>query len=347
MEHCIGIAGLDVIGIDLGKRSFHVYGRSSASDSSIDRQVTRKRLSRMIANLPPSLVAMEACAGAHHWARLFRSYGHTVKLIAPQFVKPYVKSNKNDRHDAQAIWEAVQRPGMRFVAVKELEQQDIQSLHRIRSRIVANRTALTNQIQGLLLEYGITTRPGRKALRQHIPEILEDAENGLTFNFRRLLSELYEELILLDRRVADLDQQVDQIVHANKPCQRLMQIPGIGPLGATALVAAIGDINVFKNGRELSAWLGLVPRQHSTGGKPKLLGISKRGDVYLRSLLIHGARAALRVIEKKQDVRSRWAKSLIARRNKNLAAVAMANKMVRSAFALLKYGDDYRPNRHF
>jgi transposase len=285
---------------------------------------------------------MEACAGAHYWGRIAGVAGHTVKLIAPHFVKPYVKSNKNDRVDAQAIWEAAQRPNMRFVAVKTLEQHDIQSLHRIRSRVVKNRTALTNQIQGLLLEYGIITRPGRQALRRHIPEILEDADNGLTVRFRRMLAELYQELVQLDERVEKLDEQVAQFVRSNEDCQRLMTIPGIGPLGATALYAAVGNINLFKNGRELAAWLGLVPRQYSTGGKPRLLGISKRGDVYLRALLIHGARAALRVIDKKLDNKSLWAKQLIARRNKNVAAVAMANKSVRIAFALLKYGAEYR-----
>jgi len=285
---------------------------------------------------------MEACAGAHYWGRYAEEVGHSVRLIAPQFVKPYVKSNKNDRVDAQAIWEAVQRPNMRFVAAKTVEQQDIQSLHRIRNRTVTNRTALTNQIQGLLLEYGITTRPGRLALRRNIPEILEDAENGLSMRFRQILAELYEELIQLDIRVDALDRQVDQLVKNNEDCQRLMTIPGIGPLSATALVAAIGDINTFNNGRELSAWLGLVPRQYSTGGKPRLLGISKRGDVYLRSLLIHGARSALRVVDKKDDKRSRWARDVIARRNKNVAAVAMANKIVRTAYAVLKYGNEYR-----
>ena len=342
MDHSTENQTLNIVGIDLGKLNFHVYGSTQHDKASIDKQVTRKSLRSLLAKLPPSVVAMEACASAHHWGRTAERAGHTVRLIAPQFVKPYVKSNKNDRVDAQAIWEAVQRPNMRFVAVKTLEQHDIQSLHRIRSRVVKNRTALTNQIQGLLLEYGITTRPGRQALRKHIPEILEDAENGLTIRFRQMLAELYQELVALDERVTHLDDQVIQIIKSNEDCQRLMTIPGVGPLGATALYAAIGDIHMFKNGRELAAWLGLVPRQYSTGGKPRLLGISKRGDVYLRSLLIHGARAALRVIDKKQDKRSIWAQELSARRNKNIAAVAMANKTARVAYAMLKYRTEYR-----
>jgi transposase len=342
MNYSIANQDLRVIGIDLGKRSFHVYGNETPNHTGIDKQFSRKQLRTLLTMLPPSLIAMEACGSAHYWGRFAEEAGHTVRLIAPQFVKPYIKSNKNDRVDAQAIWEAVQRPNMRFVAAKTVEQQDIQSLHRIRSRAVTNRTALTNQIQGLLLEYGITTRKGRTALRSQIPEILEDAENALSMRFRHLLAELYEDLVQLDVRVKELDRQVDQLILSNKECQRLMGIPGIGPLGATALVAAIGDINAFKNGRELSAWLGLVPRQYSTGGKPRLLGISKRGDVYLRSILIHGARAALRVIDNKEDAKSRWAKKLIARRNKNVATVAMANKMVRTAYAMLKYGNDYR-----
>ena len=334
---------VSVVGIDLGKTNFQIHGVANQGCTVLEERISRKRLTAFAATLPPCLVAMESCASAHYWARVFQSHGHKVKLIAPQFVKPYVKSNKNDRCDAEAICEAVQRPNMRFVAIKQVEQQDIQSLHRIRSQAVAHRTALTNQIRGLLLEYGICLPQGRACLRRQIPLILEDADNGLTMQFRTLLSGLYDELDHMDRRVEFLDRQVDQVVRGSAPIQRLMGIPGIGPLSATALIAAVGDVNTFKNGREMAAWLGLVPRQFSTGGKARLLGISKRGDVYLRQLLIHGARAALRVIEHKQDARSRWAKDLIERRNKNVAAVAMANKMVRTAYALLKNDESYRP----
>jgi transposase len=294
-------------------------------------------------NLPPCLVAMEACGSAHYWARLFRSYGHEVKIIAPQFVKPYVKSNKNDAADAEAICEAVQRPNMRFVAIKEIGQQDIQSIHRMRSLVIARRTAQVNQIRGLLLEYGIEVPVGRVNVNKHLPRILEDAENGLSDLFREELLELWQELLHLDTRVAHYDSKIKQLVQTDDRAKRLITIPGIGPQVATALVAAVGDVSVFKNGREMAAWLGLVPRQHSTGGKNMLLGISKRGDVYMRQLLIHGARSAMQRVEQKDDRTSRWATSLKERRHKNIAAVAMANKIVRIAFALLKKGAIYQP----
>ena len=333
-----------VVGIDLGKTHFQICGVNNRGEKRFEKQVSRKQLKALIAQMPKCLVGMEACGSAHYWARLARSYGHEAKLIAPQFVKPFVKSNKNDRADAEAICEAVQRPNMRFVAIKRMEQQDIQCLHRIRSQVVASRTAQTNQIRGLLMEYGIEIPQGRSHVRGQIPRILEDAENGLSARFRGLLSDLYEEIVRLDARIEDLDRQVTLVAQEDEQIQRLMSIPGVGPLGATALIAAVGDVNTFRNGREMAAWIGLVPRQHSTGGKDRLLGISKRGDVYLRQLLIHGARSALRVIERKQDSRSRWARNLVDRRNKNVAAVAMANKMVRTAYALLKHGGVYRAN---
>lgn len=330
-----------VIGIDLGKYNFQLWGVNKAGKVLLDKQLSRKQLKTQLAQLQPCLIGLEACSTSHYWARSLRNYGHDVRLIPPQFVKPYVKSNKNDRADAEAICEAIQRPRMRFVAIKEVGQQDIQSLHRIRSRNVANRTAHVNQIRGLLMEYGIELPQGRRRVRGELPRILEDAENGLTPLFRELLFALYEDLIRLDTRIEELDRQVTAIAKEDDRSRRLMTIPGVGPLGATALLAAIGDINTFKNGRELAAWVGLVPRQHSTGGKERLLGISKRGDVYLRQLLIHGARAAIRTIEKKQDKRSRWAQNLLDRRNRNVAVVAMANKTVRTAYALLKNGGVY------
>ena len=331
-----------IMGIDLGKRSFQVHGVDSNGGQVISKKVGRQKLKEYLITVPACTVAMEACAGAHYWARLFQSYGHEVRLIAPQFVKPYVKSNKNDAADAEAICEAAQRPNMRFVAVKGIEQQDIQSIHRMRSLTVERRTAQINQIRGLLLEYGIEIPASRSQLRTRLPEILEAAENGLTDVFREELFGLYEELGHLDKRVAHYDERIGQIARADERVQCLLTIPGIGPITATALLAAIGDIQAFKNGRELAAWLGLVPRQHSTGGKSTLLGISKRGDAYLRTLLIHGARATLRWVDRKADRNSCWAAALQERRHKNIAAVAMANKMVRTAFALLKNGEKYR-----
>jgi len=331
-----------VMGIDLAKRQFHVHGVDVGGRKVLSKKFSRQKLKEYLVTLLPCTVAMEACAGAHYWGRLLRSYGHEVRLIAPQFVKPFVKSNKNDAADAEAICEAAQRPTMRFVAVKEVEQQDIQSFHRMRSLAVERRTAQINQIRGLVLEYGIEIPTGRFNLLKRLPEILEDAENGLTELFRKELFGLYEELRHLDARIEHYDEKLKQIAQADERLQRLQTIPGIGPVIATALLAAIGDIQAFKNGRELAAWLGLVPRQHSTGGKATLLGISKRGDVYLRQLIIHGARAVLRWADRKTDRTSRWAAVLTVRRHKNIAIVAMANKMVRVAFALLKKGENYR-----
>lgn len=332
---------IKIVAIDLAKNSFHVHGADELGRKVMGRKLSRKRLAEFMANLPPCLVAMEACGSAHDWGRKFQSYGHEVRLIAPQFVKPFVKSNKNDAVDAEAICEAVQRPGMRFVAIKSVEQQDIQSVHRIRSQLIKQRTALVNQIRGLLLERGIVMPCGRANVLKRLPGILEDAENGLSHRFRFLLAGLRDELQRIDERIAFHDRDIDQIAQHSEAAKRLMSIPGIGTLSATALLAHIGDVQLFRNGRELAAFLGLVPRQRSTGGKPTLLGISKRGDVYLRTLLIHGARAVLQFADKKQDRTSRWVCDLMNRRGKNVAAVALANKMARTAFALLSHGEHY------
>ena len=331
-----------VMGIDLAKNSLHVYGIDGNARKAVGKKFSHQQFKEYVANLPVCTIAMEACASAHYWARLLKSYGHEVKLIAPQFVKPYVKSNKNDAADAEAICEAAQRPNMRFVPIKAIEQQDIQSVHRMRSLALERRTAQINQIRGLLLEYGIKVPKGRSKLRKRLPEILEDAENGLTGLFREELFGLYAELRHLDERIAHYDEKIAQIARADERAQRLQTIPGIGPKIATALLVATGDLHAFKNGRQLAACLGLVPRQHSTGGKATLLGISKRGDVYLRQLIIHGARSLLLTVDRKGDRTSRWAATLKERRHTNIATVAMANKMVRIAFALLKNGDTYR-----
>lgn len=330
------------LGIDLAKSSFHAFGADKFGKQILTKKFTRSRLKQFLINLPPCLIAMEACGSAHYWGRLLRTYGHEVKLIAPQFVKPYVKSNKSDAADAEAICEAAQRPNMRFVAIKSIEQQDIQGLHRMRSMAVGNRTALVNQIRGLLHEYGLQIPQGINHVRRKLPLILEDAENGLSGLFRQSLSNLYEQLVFLDEQVENYNCKIQKISQDSEQAKRLQTIPGVGPLVSTALIAAIGSIDAFKSGRELAAWLGLVPRQNSTGGKTTLLGISKRGDVYLRSLLIHGARSCIRWVDKKDDTRSQWAKSLVARRNKNIATVALANKIARTAYALLKNGEDYQ-----
>lgn len=335
---------INILGIDLAKNSFQLHGVDQGGHPTCKKQLNRQKLKEFMVNLPACLVAMEACGSAHYWARLFTSYGHEVKLIAPQFVKPYVKSNKNDAADAEAICEAAQRPNMRFVSIKAVEQQDLQSLHRIRSLLVSQRTARINQIRGLLQEYGIELAQGSGVLFRQVSLILADAENGLSELFRELLSDAYEELVHLDDKVKGYDRKIVQMGQQNEDAKRLQTIPGIGPITATALVAALGtSVANFKNGRELAAWLGLVPRQHSTGGRPQLLGISKRGDVYLRNLLIHGARSVLRHVDKRSDTRSLWCQSLLTRRPKNVALVALANKMARTVFVLLKIGEDFKP----
>ncbi len=287
---------------------------------------------------------MEACSGAHYWARLLQDKGYEVKLMAPQFVKPYVKSNKNDARDAEAICEAMSRPSMRFVSIKTVVQQDIQGMHRIRSELITHRTAKANQIRGLVSEYGLVAPKQMNPLRRAIPCWLEDAENGLSGLFRRLLHGLWGDLQTLDQRVAELDGEIELIAKSDVDAKRLQQLRGVGPMIATALVAAVGNGEHFTKGRQMSASLGLTPRQHSSGNKERLLGISKRGDSYLRSLLIHGARSVVHHAKHKEDRLSQWVTSLAARSHTNVAAVALANKTVRMAWAMLRHGTDYQPD---
>ncbi len=333
------------VGVDLAKQVFQVHGVNRHEQVQVRRALSRRQLRRYFAQQAPCLIGMEACASAHYWARELGQLGHTVKLIPPQFVKPYVKSQKNDANDAEAICEAVGRPNMRFVAVKSAAQQDVQALHRIRSELVRQRTAKANQIRGLLSEYGIVVPTGIGTLRRAIPEIQEDAENGLSGLFRRVLGGLRQDLETFDVRVAELDAEIAHVASSDETAQRLQSIPGIGPMTATALVAAVGDARQFARGRDLAASLGLTPGQHSSGGKERLLGITKHGDSYLRTLLVHGARAVLKVAGRKDDPRSRWVMSVAARRHKNVAAVALANKMARIAWALLTRGGTY-DSRH-
>jgi transposase len=267
---------------------------------------------------------------------------HTVKLISPQFVKPYVKTNKNDVADAEAICEAVGRPNMRFVPIKNTEQQALLGLHRARQGFVAARTAQANQMRGFLAEFGLVMPVGIRYLECKLPEFLEDAENGLTGASRALLARLFEHFRTLDRQVEELEREINAWHREDTASKRLQAIPGIGPLTASALVASVGDAKVFHNGRQFAAWLGLVPRQSSTGGKTNLLGISKRGDVYLRTLLIHGARSMLQTIRRHPGRTEGWLARVAARRNPNIAAVALANKNARTVWALLAHGRDYQ-----
>ena len=332
------------IGIDLAKQVFQLHGVDQD-----ERTILRKRLSReqLAVFLDKEVernceIAMEACGGAHYWGRRFQAMGFTVKLIAPQFVKPYVKRQKNDANDAEAICEAMSRPSMRFVPVKMVAQEDIQAVHRIRSELVHQRTAKVNQIRGLLAERGLVVAQRIEQLRRALPQLYEDDTNGLSCRFRRLLGGLWQDLLGLDTRIQELDREIALVAGSDDAVRRLQGIPGIGPVTATALVAAVGEGRQFKRGRDLAAWLGLTPRQHSSGGKERLLGICKRGDSYLRTLLIQGARAVLRQIGDKADYRSQWLRQLQGRRHANVAAVALANKNARIAWALLAHGETYQ-----
>lgn len=333
-------------GVDLAKSVLQMHGVDRHEKVAERKKFNRAQMHAYFKALPPCLIGMEACASSHYWARVLMSYGHTVKLIAAQFVKPYVKGGKNDANDAEAICEAVGRPTMRFVAVKTVEQQVMQAEHRIRSRLVRSRTALCNEIRGLLGEFGIVVPVGAQQLRKALPVIEADEDSGLTPRFLTLLRELAEELRQVDDRVKLHDKRIQAAAHEDHRIRRLLEIEGIGPVSASALVAAVGDAKQFASGRDMAAWLGLVPSQHSSGGKERLGGISKRGDTYLRTLLIHGARAALNVCGNKEDARSRWAQSLATRRNRNIATVALANKNARIAWAVLSRDEDYRGAKH-
>jgi transposase len=332
---------IKTIGLDIAKNVFQLHGVDVNGKTVLRKQLRRDKVLEFFANATPCLIGLEACSGAHYWARELIKLGHDSRLISPQFVKPYVKGNKNDANDAEAICEAVGRPAMRFVPIKSIEQQDIQMLHRVRSGLVKERTALANRIRGLLAEYGIIVAIGLVKVRQQLPDILEDAENGLTMAARTVFADLQEQLIELDRQVTAYDDKIQTVHRASEASQRLSTVPGIGPITATALLAALGDGKAFGSARQVAAWLGLVPRQDSSGGKPKLLGISKRGDVYLRTLLIHGGRAVVNAAAKKDDAQSRWINELVKRRNINIAAVAVANKNARIVWALLTKSEKY------
>src|SRR5664279_3444143 len=284
---------LHVIGIDLGKTVFHLVGLDSTGRAVIRKKCSRKQLLVFTANLEVEFIGMESCSGSHFLGRALREQGHEVRLMPAQYVKPYVQTNKSDFLDAEAIAEAVQRPRMRFVPIKTEEQLDLQALHRVRERWVMRRTAVVNQIRGLLLERGLTLPKGRRHLEEAIPGILADADRKFSDSFRVLLAQLSIELDQLTARIEQMDVVMQRTAKENEACQRLTSIPGIGPVTATALVAAIGNGAGFRKGRDLAAWVGMVPREYSTGGKQKLLGISKRGNSYLRRLFVQGARSVM------------------------------------------------------
>ena len=330
------------VGLDLAKQVFHVVCCDAHGKVVGKRMLRRAQVLRYFANLPVALVGMEACGGAHYWARELQALGHAVKLLPARSVKAFVQGNKNDYNDALAIAEAVVRPEMRAVAVKTAAQQDIQALHRMRQQCVATRTRLCNQLRGLLGEYGMVLPRGVGSLRRRLPALLEDAENGLSTFFRRLLAEGYQQLRALDEHIATYDTEVVQHSRQDDACQRLRTIPGFGPIVASVFHSQVGDGQAYRRGRDVSAAMGLVPRQHSSGGKAVLLGISKRGDRYLRSLLVHGARAVVRQAAHKDDRLSRWVNRLKAQRGHNKAVVALANKLARIGWAVLHNRSTYQ-----
>src|SRR2546423_6886558 len=333
---------MHVLGSASAKHVFHAVGMDDTGKVVYRKRLSRHALMPCIAKLPPVRIGIEACGGAHYWVRRFRAYGHEVKLMAPQFVKPYVKAHKNDSRDAEAIAEAVTRPTMRFVPTKNVDQQDIQALHRVRERLMSERTALVNEVHGLLNEYGIVLPKGVSQFRHAVVGKLESEKDKLSALSQEMFWKLVEEFAALEKQLVYYQEKLDTLATTHPECQRLMTIPGIGPLTATALVAAVSDASAFKNGRQFAAWLGLVPRQHSTGGKERLLGISTRGDTYLRQLLIHGARATLRWVGRKTDRRSQWIRQLVDRRGKTRQAGAVANKNARIVWALLTSHQDYQ-----
>lgn len=331
------------IGVDLAKQVFQIHGVDSHEQVKCRKQLKRGQMLDFFRQQEPCLVAMEACGSSHYWARELRQLGHEVRLIAPQFVKPYVKSGKNDANDAEAICEAASRPTMRYVTVKSAEQQASQSVHRIRSRLIRARTALLNEIRGLLGEFGrVAARPGIASTRALLQQALDESDK-LPGELNEMLLLLQDELQQQDRRVKQLDEMLQRQVAADERVQRLLKIEGVGPISATAIVASVGDARQFRSARQFAAWLGLVPSQHSSGGKERLGGISKKGDSYLRMLVIHGARAALNACKCKTDRRSEWVNQLQARRNTNIATVALANKNARIIWAILSRGESYRP----
>jgi transposase len=332
-----------VLGIDLGKNSCSLVGLDTAGAVVRRRRMRPQSIPAFTSSLPACVIAMEACCGAHHLGRLLASQGHTVRLMSPEYVRPYAKSHKNDDRDAEAIAEAATRPTMRFVELKSETQLDMQTLHRARDRLVGERTALINQLRAILLERGQTVPQGRHKLERYLAAMPEpETDTSLTPRIRQLIEDMRAEWRELDRGIAAFDSEFAAQARNNPAARRLATIPGIGVLNATALVAAVGNGQTFARGRDLAAWLGLVPRQVTTGGKPRLLGITKRGNKYLRKLLIHGARSALPGLMNSGTPLGEWLRALMKRTHKNAAVVALANKLARIVWAVLRRGEDFK-----
>jgi len=331
---------ISVLGIDLGKNSCSVVALDGAGAVVKRRRMRPESIPAFASKLPTCIVAMEACCGAHHLGRLLTAQGHTVRLMSPEYVRRYVKAQKNDDRDAEAIAEAATRPTMRFVELKSAEQLDMQTLHRARDRLIGKRTALINQLRGFLLERGITVPQGRRKLEQHLTTMPNaDTDTSLSARMRQLIEDMRAEWFDLDQRIVAFDNEFAAQARRDADARRLATIPGIGVLNATALAAAIGKAETFARGRDLAAWLGLVPRQITTGGKPRLVGITKRGNKYLRKLLIHGARAAMPVLAASATPLGSWLQGVMKRAHKNTAVVALANKLARIVWVLLRRGE--------
>jgi transposase len=333
---------IKLLGIDLAKNVFQLCGVDVQGHTVYSRRVRRDDLLSTIAQIPVCTIVVEACAGCFFWQRHFERLGHAVRIISPQYVKPYRKYQKNDSNDAEAICIAAQQRHMPFVPARSIEQQDIQTLHRARQRLVNHRTAVSSQMRGFLRDRGLVFPASLANTRKRIPQLLEDGENDLTPMARETLAELYDFLREIDHRIAVFDQRIEAVFRASSDAQRIAHIEGVGPKIATAVIAAVADGREFRNGRHMAAWLGLVPRQHSSGDRVQLMGITKRGDQHLRTLIVHGARAVVRTAAKKTDPKSQWVNELKQRRGFNKAVVAVANKNARTIWAVLRRGDEYR-----
>jgi len=331
------------VGIDLGKDKMHVVVLDEQGRVA-ERRIcaSRTALVRFLAKIEPARVAMEACAGAHFVGRKAEQMGHDARLLPGQYVRAYVKAQKNDYADAEAIAEAATRPTMREVPIKEAAQQELQLMHRYREGWIGQRTETANRIRATLLEFGITVPRGLHKLRQQLPWVLEDSDNGVADGMRALLHELWRDLTNLDERIDWIDRRLGEYAAQDPRARLLRQVPGVGVIVATAMVAAIGDGRAFRRGRDLAAWLGIVPKQYSTGGRTRLLGISKQGNSYLRKLVIHGARAVLRHADRRDDALGTWIRRLRARKPTNVASVALANKLARAMWVILHHRTDFR-----
>lgn len=328
---------ITILGIDLAKATFQVHGADLRGKCVARRTLRRSQVTDFVANLKPCTVVMEACGSAHFWARKFQSFGHTVRLIAPHYVKPFVKTNKSDAADAEAIVEAASRAHSRFVPIKTARHSDLQAIHRVRARLIRCRTALANEMRGILYEHGVILNKEIRTIKAAVPDLLNGKiESELTPDCQQTVAELFSELTALEARIFATEKRIERIAKDDDRCKRLMTVPGIGIITAAAMIAAVPDPNAFKNGRHFAASLGLVPKHTGTGGKNRVGAISKRGDRYIRSLLVHGARAAIRVADKRTDRQGAWLVRLKTERGYNKASVALANKNARIILKLLK-----------